>query len=128
MNEMFVATAQLELPSKKTGDPDPKSVEVMRTAEKVFDDPTGLLAVYNNGAQTIRVDHRLDRGVSLEVTAQRASRIHYGVSLLFAHLIVKDQSGAMSLTVERRKLKSYNLSDDPFVDLILSHFASHLSK
>jgi hypothetical protein len=126
MSEMFVANATLELPSKKSGDPDPIAVEVMKIAEQVLADPTGLVAVYNTGSERIRVGHSRDPDVSLVVTAQRAKKLHLGVHILFAHLLVKDESGDMSLYLERRKLREYSLSGDPFVDLILSHFTTHL--
>lgn len=124
MRGLFAAPAEMLRSSQYRAYPDPRAVEAMQIADQFLSTATQS----DCEIERLRVDHSIDQGRKLEVVARRAKTISYGVRLLTADLIVIDDSvGTMGLYLERRKLRRYcNLSDDTFIDLVLSHFTTHL--
>lgn len=107
--------------------PDAVATKLLGIAGEVINDSSSLSVVHGDGVEVVKTVHKGNPGLKIEVSARRASSVLFGIKVLFAHFVLSDISGAMSMYLERRRLRSYQFVNDPFARMMLDQLSDHLA-
>lgn len=111
-----------------------KTRELLKLGQLVLEDPEVGLASVETYRRLMRAPHRTEPDTTLVVHRlttltpyqERSAPVEDSVRNMTAHLGVEAPDVNMYLVLEGCHLLTYDFRDDPFVDMIMDYFRTHV--